>query len=95
MNRAPNFFVAEEISESSAPADGNPDDGVTASIADWVVDFDVSPYLSEPFREAWQLIQQYHLLLAFLLIGLGYGLGRLLAGDARPVSCPRSIFPGR
>ncbi|MDH3788362.1 MAG: mechanosensitive ion channel, partial [Xanthomonadales bacterium] len=52
--------------------------GVTGSIADWIVDFDVSPYLSEPFREIWQLMQEYHLLLAVVLIGIGYGLGRLL-----------------
>lgn len=78
MSRIQNTFVAEEIYDDSVPADGNPDDGVTASLADWIVEFDVSPYLSEPFREAWQLIQEYHLLLAFILIGLGYGLGRLL-----------------
>ncbi len=78
MNRFLNFFVAEELSEGGTPAEGNPDEGVTSSVADWIVEFDVSPYLSEPFREAWQLIQEYHLLLAFILIGLGWGLGRLL-----------------
>jgi small-conductance mechanosensitive channel len=71
-------FVAEEVSDGSAPPGAEPDDGITASVADWIVEFDVSPYLSEPFREIWQLMQEYHLLLAVVLVGVGYALGRLL-----------------
>jgi len=78
MSHVLTTFVAEEIAEGSAPAEGEPEEGVTASVADWIVEFDVSPHLSEPFREAWQLMQEYHLLLAVVLIGVGYGLGRLL-----------------
>ncbi|MDH3923650.1 MAG: mechanosensitive ion channel family protein [Xanthomonadales bacterium] len=78
MSKILNHFVAEELSDGGAPVDSRPEDGVTGSIADWIVDFDVSPYLSEPFREIWQLMQEYHLLLAVVPIGIGYGLGRLL-----------------
>ncbi len=78
MSKILNTFVAEEISDGGAPPGTDQEDGITASVADWIVEFDVSPYLSEPFREIWQLMQEYHLLLAVVLVGVGYGLGRLL-----------------
>jgi len=71
------FLAAETPAGGTAPIT-EPEEGVTASVADWIVEFDVSPYLSEPFREIWQYMQEYHLLLASALMLVGYGLGRVL-----------------
>ena len=54
------------------------DDTVTHSLADMIVEFDLSPYLDGPFKEAWSLLQSYPFLLALVLVGLGYALGRVL-----------------
>ncbi|MBT8047690.1 MAG: mechanosensitive ion channel family protein [Xanthomonadales bacterium] len=54
------------------------EEGVTSSLADLIVGFDVSPYLSEPLREIWHFLQDYPILFAIVLITMGYGLGRLL-----------------
>jgi MscS family membrane protein len=78
MSRTSSEFPIENMPAGGAKTIENADEGVTGSIADWIVEFDLSPYLSEPFREAWQTIQEYHVLLAFLLITVGYGLGRIL-----------------
>jgi len=48
------------------------------SLVESIVDFDISPYLNEPLGNAWNFLQDYPLLLAFLLVAMGYGLGRIL-----------------
>jgi MscS family membrane protein len=53
-------------------------DGVTSSLADLIVGFDISPYLAGPFREAWIFVQEFPLLFAVILVALGYGIGRIL-----------------
>jgi small-conductance mechanosensitive channel len=53
-------------------------ESVTASIADRIVDFDLSPYLSEPLRDVWDLLQAHPFWLAAVLVAIGYLLGRLL-----------------
>jgi MscS family membrane protein len=53
-------------------------DGETSSLADLIVGFDISPYLSGPFREAWLFVQEFPLLFAVILVALGYGIGRIL-----------------
>jgi MscS family membrane protein len=78
MKRNLTSFVANELPGGGVGPVENTEDGVTASLADWIVAFDVSPYLSEPFREVWHVIQEYPLLLTMVLILIGYGLGRLL-----------------
>ena len=49
-----------------------------ASIADVIVGFDPSPYLNDTLRELWQFLQEYHWLLATVMVAIGYGIGRLL-----------------
>lgn len=61
---------------AAAAAEGQ--EGVTSSLADLIVGFDVSPYLNEPLLRAWQFLQVYPLLLAIVLVALGYGIGRIL-----------------
>jgi len=78
MSRTLTTFLAEETPAGGMGVTAKTDDGVTRSIADWIVEFDVSPYLSEPFRGAWSTVQEYPLLLAFILIAAGYGAGRAL-----------------
>ena len=53
-------------------------ESVTASIADRIVDFDLSPYLNEPLRDVWDLLQAHPFWLAAVLVAIGYLLGRLL-----------------
>ena len=76
-------FISAFLPDEDSLATGSgpvPDteEGVTSSLADAIVGFDVSPYLSEPLRQAWSFLQDYPLLFAVLLVALGYGLGRLL-----------------
>ena len=54
------------------------DDGVTLSLADRIVDFDLSPYLEEPMKSWWIWLQDYQLAFAIFLVLLGYGIGRIL-----------------
>jgi small-conductance mechanosensitive channel len=49
----------------------------TDSLADWVIAFDPTPYLSPGLQDAWISLQAYPLLFALVLVALGYGLGRL------------------
>jgi len=58
------------------PAEGP--ENVTSSLADLIVGFDISPYLNEPLRGAWNFLQAYPLMLAIVLVALGYGLGWVL-----------------
>jgi len=78
MNRFENFLLAEDGGPGAGEMASDTQDGVTSSLADLIVGFDVSPYLNEPLREAWSFLQDYPLLFAVVLVALGYGLGRLL-----------------
>ena len=71
------FFDASR-SSSSVTAASESEEGSTSSLADLVVEFDISPYLNEPLTVAWQFAQNYPLLFAVFLVTLGYGVGRLL-----------------
>jgi len=53
-------------------------DAETSSLADLIVGFDISPYLSGPFRDIWLFVQEFPLLFAAILVALGYGIGRIL-----------------
>jgi MscS family membrane protein len=79
MKRFTNTFLPED---GSSATDGStaPDaqEGVTSSLADLIAEFDLSPYLSEPFRGAWQFLQSYPLIFALVLVAFGYGVGRVL-----------------
>lgn len=79
MNRFKTTILADD---SSAPASGGAspeaDDGVTSTLADLIVEFDVSPYLNESLREVWDVLQHYPILFAIVLVAIGYGLGRFL-----------------
>ena len=57
---------------------GAVDESVTSSLAEMIVDFDLSPYLSGAFRDAWDVLQSYPFVLAIVLVALGYGIGRIL-----------------
>jgi MscS family membrane protein len=68
----------EDSALAGAGVAGETDDGVTASLADVIVDFDVSPYLNGPLQNVWNFLQEYPLLFAIVLVALGYGIGRVL-----------------
>ncbi len=69
---------ADGAVSTSAAAGAESDEGVTASLADLIVDFDVTPYLNETMGEAWNYLQDYPLLFAMFLVTVGYGIGRVL-----------------
>lgn len=79
MRQFINSFLSDEdrLVAASGPTPDS-QEGVTSSLADAIVGFDVSPYLNEPLRNIWTFLQDYPLLFAVVLIALGYGLGRLL-----------------
>ncbi len=54
------------------------EDGVTLSLADKIVEFDLSPYLEEPMKGWWVWLQDYQLAFAIFLALVGYGIGRVL-----------------
>jgi MscS family membrane protein len=70
-------MISSETSYSGTVLVDNKD-GVTSSLADLIVGFDISPYLAGPFREAWIFVQEFPLLFAVILVALGYGIGRIL-----------------
>jgi MscS family membrane protein len=70
-------MISSETSYSGTVLVDNKD-GVTSSLADLIVGFDISPYLAGPFREAWIFVQEFPLLFAAILVALGYGIGRIL-----------------
>lgn len=51
---------------------------VTESLADRIIAFDVSPYLNESMLGVWDFLQDFPLVFAFVLVALGYGIGRVL-----------------
>lgn len=51
---------------------------VTSSVAELILNFDPSPYLSPEMLEIWDVLQKYHTLLAIALILLGFLIGWLL-----------------
>jgi uncharacterized Tic20 family protein len=76
------FFnsLASKDSDSSAgglPA-AEPEEDVTSSIADLVLEIDVSHYLAEWLQDYWKFLQDYPLLFATFLVVLGYAIGRIL-----------------
>jgi MscS family membrane protein len=75
IDTAPQANIEISTVDAAAPAS---DEGVTASLADIIVDFDVSPYLNEPLGQAWNFLQDYPLLFAMMLVAMGYGIGRIL-----------------
>jgi len=68
----------DELSTSGGSSAPEPADDVTGSLADMIVQWDISPYLNEPLREAWHFLQDYPLLFAIVLVAIGYGIGRIL-----------------
>jgi small-conductance mechanosensitive channel len=64
-----------QITDGAVPAT---EDVVTLSLADKIVDFDLSPYLEEPMKSWWIWIQDYELAFAIFLVLVGYGIGRVL-----------------
>jgi small-conductance mechanosensitive channel len=48
------------------------------TLADQIVAFEISPYLPESLQDSWQLLQAYPILLAIVLVTLGYGIGWVL-----------------
>lgn len=69
--------VADEAALSSPPAPG-PEEQASASLADKLIGFDLSPYLAGPLKDSWEFLKDYPLLLAALLVGIGYGIGWVL-----------------
>ena len=54
------------------------EEGVSKPLVDSIVEFDVSPYLSEPLLNVWNFLQNYPPLFAVLVVAMGYGIGRVL-----------------
>lgn len=50
----------------------------TESLADMIIGFDLSPYLSPAMQDAWLSFQGYPIIFATFLVGVGYGIGKLL-----------------
>ncbi len=78
-----NHFIVSAQAVTTMPTSGavaaaENQEGVTSSLADLIVGFDVSPYLNEPLLQAWRFLQVYPLLFAIVLVTLGYGLGWIL-----------------
>jgi small-conductance mechanosensitive channel len=79
MNRFTNTpLLADREFAGTVAATPKSPEGETVSLADLIVDFDLSPYLSEPLGEIWYVLQAFPMLFAILLVALGYGIGRIL-----------------
>ncbi len=72
------FSAEEEFTTSGGNAAPETGDDVAGSLADVIVQFDISPYLNEPLREVWHYLQDFPLLFAIVLVAIGYGIGRVL-----------------
>ena len=70
-------ILVEETPESLA---AGTEEVLTESLADWVISFDPTPYLSPAMQDAWLTLQGFPIVFAVLLVGIGYGIGRLLKG---------------
>lgn len=60
----PGAEVADEAEES----------GYTR-LVDHIIEFDLLPYLSEPWYSIWESLQEWPILFAIVLVGIGYGIG--------------------
>jgi len=78
MSRFDLHFLAGDGSNPPGGGPAESPESATSSLADLIVGFDISPYLNEPLREAWNFLQAYPLMFAIVLVALGYGLGRVL-----------------
>lgn len=72
------FSAEEEFTTGGGNATPEAGDDVAGSLADVIVQFDISPYLNEPLREVWHYLQDFPLLFAIVLVAIGYGIGRVL-----------------
>lgn len=72
------FSAEEELTSGGGNATPETGDDVAGSLADAIVQFDISPYLNEPLREVWHYLQDFPLLFAIVLVAIGYGIGRIL-----------------
>ncbi len=76
------FLNSRALGDLGTSAEGvpavEPEEGVTSSIADLILGIDISPYLVGWLQDYWKFLQAYPLLLATLLVMLGYGIGRIL-----------------
>ena len=68
---------ATEI-QGPAGADTPAADTVNSSLADLIIEFDLSPYLEGPFKEVWTTLQSFPFLMAIVLVAIGYGIGKVL-----------------
>ena len=78
MNRFTNTMFVEQDQSSSGAAGEAPGEVDTESVAEIIVQLDISPYLNEPMQDVWNFLQHYPLLFAIVLVALGYGIGRIL-----------------
>jgi len=72
------FNFPRVLDDSESVIQGSPGAEVeepASSLADAIVGFDISPYLGGPVGDVWEFLQDYPLLLAALLVALGYGIG--------------------
>lgn len=70
------FQDAESLAGSMPVAE--PEEDVSSSIADLILEIDLSPYLAGWMQDYWQMLVVYPMLGAILLVALGYGIGRIL-----------------
>jgi MscS family membrane protein len=78
-----NKLINSQTLQGDAPAAGgspvvNSEEGVSSSIADLILEIDASPYLADWMQDYWQILVTYPLLVAILLVAMGYGIGRIL-----------------
>ncbi len=70
------FQDAESLAGSMPVAE--PEEDVSSSIADLILEIDLSPHLAGWMQDYWQMLVAYPMLGAILLVALGYGIGRIL-----------------
>jgi len=72
------YAAGTEQTAANAQAAENGEESVTMSLAERIVDFDLSPYLGGALGEAWDMLQAHPFLLAAVLVAIGYLVGKLL-----------------
>ena len=76
MSRKFEFLFRADSEAAAASAAEVPEDDVPGSIAQWLIELDLTPYLPESLRALWIYLHDYPVLFAIMLIGLGYGIGK-------------------
>lgn len=78
MSSQSSLVTAVERQSLATEAAGDAEEQDYMTLVDRVIDFDLLPYLSEPWYSIWESLQEWPILLAIVIIGLGYCIGYAL-----------------